>query len=323
MFTLADSTSAFGGGLFLVIWSFVFTRSRVGTTTLEDGTEAFLAPIDAAFLTVLSSVLLICVLIQFCDMNLHRVDLGWPPLLVPRPEVVGILGYSLTASIPLVLCLSTAAALEWDGGISWLLIITAIIVVLHQVGSMSFDYPVNGWANASVVNTKFMNRPIRAIVYSSFGTRDDIEGVRFFSGSSRAFVFFVTLFIGTVVYLFRSLDYLWRPRSDCESDSEWCQTIGYATGGGMIACWAALGVAAWIASSGSVTNHLVSLWSRAAIVLGGLVHGLILLRHQSLGLIGLYLGIGFAIWFVLYAVTSALVEPRDRKDDAKAGMPRS
>lgn len=314
VFTLADSTAAFGGGMFLSIFAFVFVRARIGSSTLADGTEAFLAPADASFVLTLPSLLFLCSFTQFVDLNAHRTDLGWQQLLT-KPELNGVLSYVVVACMPAALCLSTAMSLQRDGGVAILLYGTAIATVLHLVGSLALDAPLSAWATVEVVPARFRGERIWAVVHGGFGVRDDQDGLRLFGGGARATVFFIGLFLGTCGHLYLSLDYLWRPRTDCESDLRWCETIGWSTGVGMIVSWLALLVAALIAAYGNIANHTVSLWTRFALF-GNLAHGLILLRDQLVGVYLLYLALGFGIWFSLYALT-ACIEPKTRPDDPK------
>lgn len=312
VFSLSDSTAAFCGGLFLAIWGFVFVRSRVGNTTFEDGTGAFLHPDDAQFLLTINSVLLLCVVTQFVDLNAHRHDLGWQGLTM-KPQLNGVLGFTIVATIPPALCLSTAMSLS--GGMAILLYVCAAISVLHTIGCIAFDAPLSGWATVEVVPAQFMGKTIYAVVHGGFGLRDDKTGFRFFGGGARAAVFLVVLFLGTCAHLFLSLDYLWRPRSDCKSDLHWCETVAWATGLGLITAWVALAVAALVGVLGNIQNHTASLWTRFSL-LGLLVHGLVSMRHQSVGLYALYLALGFGVWLIAYSLTRC-VEPRTRRDDDK------
>ena len=289
---------AYAGGA--MVW---FLRSKLGTEALGDGSAAYLDAEEAQAGATLGALAFLPVLIQVVDAFAHARHQGLPSL---PPAAVGTLGYLVTSLQPSALAIATALLLE-DGGVAQIgLFVLAAVVALHALLCLSVAAPLESWLHVEVrplFLTASERWKICALVHKWFDSAIDPGG--WFGGQARGLVYFAGLSLATVAFVFKCLDLIERPTTDCRSDAHWCETIGWSMLVGAGVMWAALMLAAAIASS-TIAGHTASLWCLLSLS-GTYVAGMLLLRGQDEALYYWHSVLFFGVWLVAFALVSACV----------------
>lgn len=291
---------AYGGGF--VLW---FLRSQLG-----DGGGAYLDAQEAQAGMILGALGFLPALVQFVDANAHARHLGLPCAL-PR-AANATLGYLVVALQPAALAIATAQLLSDGGAPQIALYALAGVVVAHAILCLCVSAPLEEWLDVQVrklfVFASSDRFPVCAVIHRWFAS--EVQPDSWFGGSARGLVYFVALSAATFAFVFRALDMVERPATDCKSDKQWCETVGMSMIIGAGVSWATLMAAAAVAST-TIAGHTSSVWCLFSLA-GFLAAGLVLLRDEDAELRWL-LGGGFAgTWVVAFGLVS-LCAPRGKR----------